>query len=256
VAAAVDRALAKKPADRFPSMEAFGAELAACLEEVRLGEGGEQTGVLGPPEAARMRPRARTAAAAAEPASPQRRRHLSIPLVLVAVGVAVVAAVLALALTRGHGSGNGANAGTNGGGGGTPVALRGAASWDPPPGDGEEHAADVHNATDGNPATYWSTESYRYPDGGLGKPGVGVVLDAGRTVTLQQVTVASDTPGFTAVIQAGDGVGGPFHDVSDPKTVESRTTFDLNDAHGRYFVVWITDLGNNSRAHVNEVTAG
>src|SRR5262245_32349195 len=218
VASAVDRALAKKPADRFPSMEAFGAELSACLEELRLGEAGEQTAVLGPPERARFRPRARTAAPAAAPAATRKRRRGVIPVVLVVAIVAVVAAVLALALTRDHGDGGGATANTGGGGGGAPVALRAAASWDPG-GDGKEHPEDVANATAGNPATYWETESYRYPDGGLGKPGVGLVLDAGATVTLDQVTVESNTPGFTAVIQAGDSAGGPFHDVSESKTV-------------------------------------
>src|SRR6185437_1831403 len=35
VAAAVDRALEKDATERFPSMEAFGAELGACLAELR-----------------------------------------------------------------------------------------------------------------------------------------------------------------------------------------------------------------------------
>ncbi len=41
VAAAVDRALAKDPRDRFPSMNAFGAELDACLREIRLSDAPE-----------------------------------------------------------------------------------------------------------------------------------------------------------------------------------------------------------------------
>src|SRR6185436_16280454 len=36
-AAAVDRALAKDPRARFPSMDAFAAELEACLSELRRG---------------------------------------------------------------------------------------------------------------------------------------------------------------------------------------------------------------------------
>ena len=89
-------------------------------------------------------------------------------------------------------------------------------------------------------------------------PGVGVVLDAGRTVTLAPGHRRPRTrPGFTAVIQAGDGVGGPFHDVSDPKTVGRRTTFDLNDAARAA----TSSSGSRisaatARAHVNEVTAG
>ena len=37
VAAAVDRALAKNPRDRFPAMDAFAGELEACLAELRAG---------------------------------------------------------------------------------------------------------------------------------------------------------------------------------------------------------------------------
>ncbi len=70
VAAAVDRALEKKPADRFPTMTAFADELTECLREVRFGEGGEQTGVLAPPEPVRGRPKARTAARRARDAPP------------------------------------------------------------------------------------------------------------------------------------------------------------------------------------------
>jgi hypothetical protein len=81
------------------------------------------------------------------------------------------------------------------------------------------------------------------------------VLDAGRAVTVHQVTVTTDTPGFTAEIQAGAAAGGPFQTVSDPKPVSGQTTFDLRDAHARYYVVWITNLGSNASAHVNNVSA-
>ena len=46
VAAAVDRALEKDPAQRFPSMDAFAAELEACLAELDRGEDGDATMVI------------------------------------------------------------------------------------------------------------------------------------------------------------------------------------------------------------------
>jgi serine/threonine-protein kinase len=252
VAEAVDRALAKKPADRFPTMAAFADELTACLLAVRFGEDGERTGVLTPPAPVRVaRPKAR--AAAPEPREPRRRRRWPRRLLLLAVLVAAAAVAAVVIVSRDDG-----NAGTSGGGGGgrgAPVALTGVTAYDPY-GDRVEHDADAHFATDGNPATYWSTEQYYYPDGGLGKPGVGLVLDAGHTASPGEITVTTDTPGFVARIQAGDSPGGPFHDVSDSQTVESRTTFTLRDARGRYFVVWITNLGPHDQVHVDEVTAG
>jgi len=72
---------------------------------------------------------------------------------------------------------------------------------------------------------------------------------------VHQLTVTTDTPGFTAVIQVGDSATGPFRAVSDSQTVNGQATFDLHDAHGRYYVVWITNLGSLSSAHVNDVSA-
>jgi hypothetical protein len=37
--------------------------------------------------------------------------------------------------------------------------------------------------------------------------------------------------------------------------VGRRTTFTLDGKSARYYVVWITDLGPATFAHVNEVTA-
>ena len=55
----------------------------------------------------------------------------------------------------------------------------------------------------------------------MGKSGVGLVLSSagGASVTLHHVTVTTDTPGFTAEIEAGGTASGPFHAVSSPKTV-------------------------------------
>ena len=84
-------------------------------------------------------------------------------------------------------------------------------AYDPYGGDGE-HDADAPKATDGNPSTYWPTESYRTAPG-LGKPGVGLVLDAGKLVQLHQLAFTTSTPGLTAEILAGDSPGGPFDAV-------------------------------------------
>jgi hypothetical protein len=81
------------------------------------------------------------------------------------------------------------------------------------------------------------------------------VLDAASARKVEQVTVTTDTVGYTAEIEAGSSPSGPFRAVSEPRTVGARTTFTLQDANARYYLVWITDLGGLSVAHVNEVTA-
>jgi hypothetical protein len=237
----IGRAMAKRPGERFPSTEAMIGALEACMAE----------------EAAREAPDGRTEAIpVATPAYPpiSGRRSTRIPLIataLLAVGLAVLALVVGLALRaapgdKGDGGKGGATNGT------APRAVRLTATKDLDPyGDGAEHPEDVANATDGDPFTYWTTESYSFFD----KPGVGLVLDARKSVALASLSIRSDEPGFRARILAGRAVDGPFRRVSPLETVDARTTFsvDTHDSDYRYYVIWITDP--NGRAHVNEVRA-
>ncbi len=109
-------------------------------------------------------------------------------------------------------------------------------------------------ATDGNPLTFWDTETYATPAFGGLKDGVGLVLDAGSAVALHALKVSTDTPGFTAVIRAGDAPDGPFSDDSPSQTVDAETTFALDGRTARYYVLWITNLGTVDSVHVNEVS--
>jgi eukaryotic-like serine/threonine-protein kinase len=227
VARAVDRALEKDPAARFPTMDAFAAELQACLAELGSSPDADVTLVH------------------RAPVIPVRRRRL-LPAGLVVLGlVLLAAAVAALLLHRssGHGKKGAANPGVA-----RPVRLAGVSAYDPY-GDHAEHNEDVSKATDGNLATYWTTEHYE----SFTKPGVGLVLAAPRAERITRVTVRTDTPGFTARIEAGSSESGTFSPVSPLKTVGSSTTFAVHGGAARYYVVWITKL--DGVAHVNEVTA-
>jgi hypothetical protein len=127
------------------------------------------------------------------------------------------------------------------------VGLTGVASFDPQ-GDREEHSERVADATDGDAATYWTTESYQ----AFTKDGVGLVLRV--TGRPSQVAVSTDTPGFTAEIRAGSSAQGPFDQVVGPaKTVGPRTVWEV-DTEARFLAIWITRL--DRLAHVNEARAG
>jgi hypothetical protein len=84
---------------------------------------------------------------------------------------------------------------------------------------------------------------------------VGLVLDAGSAKKLSRLTIRSDTPGFTAEIEAGASPSGTFTKVSSSNSVGASTEFTVDGNAARYYVIWITDLGGNDAVHVNEVTA-
>ena len=250
VAHAVARALMKDPRDRFPSMDAFAAELEACLEELRGGTTQDPAAtVVTAPVPRRAAPR------------PPRRSQRRVPpapllVALVALAALAIIAVAALAVhgNRFPGTSSAGNSGASGAGGGGAVTLTASTGFDPPPGDGAEHNSDAPNATDGNTATYWTTESYRSQDFGGLKDGVGLVLNAPGTVALKTLTVTTDTPGFTAVVKAGSSPESA-QPVSSEQTVAAKTTFDLDGTKASVYVLWITRLAPSGVAHVNEVTA-
>ena len=129
------------------------------------------------------------------------------------------------------------------------MSLSGSGAWDPY-GDLREHDTQAAAASDGNPSTYWRTESYL---AGLQKPGVGLLLEAQKAVRLTRLTLTTDTPGYTALIEAGPAASGPFQAISGARTVAATTTFLLHGSAARYYVVWITKLDHV--AHVDEVRA-
>jgi eukaryotic-like serine/threonine-protein kinase len=235
VAAAVDRALEKAPEHRFPTMEAFAAELEACLAELERGPDGSVTAVI--PAAQRLRPQR------------QRKAVSPVPVLIGLAGILAVAAIFVGLLTLGNNKEDNVPVGAA-------LSISGVTAYDPYGDNNSEHDAEAPYATDGDRKTYWTTEDY---NSGLEhvKQGVGVVLDAHSPVEVSRITVQTDTPGFTAEIRATNIQGGTTTSVSDKKVVSRTTRFDIHQsAPKRFYVVWITKLGPDAHvAHVNEVRA-
>jgi serine/threonine-protein kinase len=232
LAAVIERATSKDPKKRYPDMISFLGELEGALEvEVaRSGRAhGEATNVLD--------------------AVPSRRKLLT-PRRVSAAGVllvlaATVAALLIAALTGGDEPGGGGEAPAGG-----PIKLTQAEAFDPPPGDEEEHSDEVGLAIDVNPDTSWTTETYKLPavEDAVGKPGVGLIVDAGDPVIARTMTIRSDTGGWSLEVYGADtgppatleGWGKPIGDAQDVSTDQSvelpaQTPF-------RYYLLWITEL--------------
>ncbi|HXR12553.1 MAG TPA: protein kinase [Gaiellaceae bacterium] len=242
LARAVEHALEKKPGLRFPSMDAFATELRRCRDD------------LGESDAERTIARGMPAVRATSPVGTHARRRVGrVPLLLGAVSALLLAAAIA-ALTLG-GSPLGRHHLAGGGGTTSSVQLQGVGDYDPdgPP---DTHANTAPAATDGSASTSWYTQTYFSPQFGGLKSGLGLVLGAPGSVKLSQLTVDTPTPGFVAVVRAGNSPQGPFTDDSSPQTVGSATTFRLLGTTARYYVVWITRLPPGGKAVISEVTTG
>jgi hypothetical protein len=105
--------------------------------------------------------------------------------------------------------------------------------------------------------TFWETERYNATFAQLGKPGVGLVLDAGKPVQLRDLGFATETPGFVAVIRAGDSAGGPFDaTVSSSQSATRRTQYAIHGDKHRFYLIWITSLPPTyDSVRINEVSA-
>ena len=110
----------------------------------------------------------------------------------------------------------------------------------------EENPESVPNVLDGDPATSWSTSTYRQNFGPSGlKTGVGLVLDLGTSKGVRRVVV-STTGGQTSL--AAYVTSEPPAGVADltPVGTASGTgdlVIDLEEAvSGRYVTVWLTLL--------------
>ena len=233
----VGRCLAKDPAAR-PSAAQVAAELEALSQPSAAAPASPSDPEPVAPEAER------TLVISRRPSIARARRRG--PLLALAAALAVAAAVAAALLLRG---------GEDGGAAGRPVTVEAVGTYDPL-GDHAENDGDVPFASDGDADTYWSTEGY--DDFAATKEGVGLVLDTGGAAP-RSLTVRTSLPGWTAEIRAGDGPEGPFERVVGPsQRAGAETTWELDEAAGRYLAVWFTALAEEpgrDHARVDEVSA-
>ena len=163
--AVVLRAMAKSPADRYPT----AAALQSALLSVDLRSD----------DAVPMIVREDTPPRGVPQTFSQSERSWLVPTVLIVV-VAVTLGILGAIFARsdaGHrllGTDPGAGGGT--GGGEAAVTIASVTSFDPHGDDREEHEDEVANLTDGNPATTWRTSNYNGANFAGIKPGVGFII--------------------------------------------------------------------------------
>jgi eukaryotic-like serine/threonine-protein kinase len=241
LAAVLDRATAKDVERRYADDREFIADLedALAIETARSGQAtGETTAVL------------RTLSPSARRRLPQRVIH---PVrILIALGVIAGAVVLALVLLadrteRGTGQPRDVRppaAGLK------PVSLAqsGAGDFDPPPGDGHEHTAQVRAVLDRDPNTRWSTESYQGDQFPPGKQGVGLYIDAKPSAAARVMQIRTPQIGWEGQVYVAKS-GPPktldgWQQVADFTVTDKTQRIDLDTARQRfrYYLIWITKL--------------
>ncbi len=142
-----------------------------------------------------------------------------------------------------------------------PLTPIGARDYDPE-GDGHENPQQVAAVVDGNLATAWSTELYKDRNVGGLKSGVGLVVDLGtpkKIVRLQVVTAAGDTD-WSAQVYSSDTVPATLAAWGPPsfngQALGPNAQLTLQPApRARNVLLWITNLppGRPFRLRVAEV---
>ncbi len=252
--AIVMKALAKDPDERWQSAEEM-------MNALRQTGGQASTAIFPRPVTDPVPVRDPVPEAPGRASRPARSQALTqtrnlVP-VLLLVGIALI---LGLVLPRLLDDESPASANRDRGAGATPEPTRAsslrianARDFDPL-GDGEEHSEDVPLAFDGDGSTFWTTETYSES---LGKPGVGLLFDLGASRSVGEVRIASDTPGFSLELRAGDSPAediGALTEVASSSADDSTSGLRFEPSSGRYWLLWITELpSGGGSAHIAEV---
>ena len=101
-------------------------------------------------------------------------------------------------------------------------------------------------AIDGNPAKAWHTEWYASASFGNLKPGTGLLLDMGRTVTITTVRLLlGKIPGADFQVRVGAVASSltDLHPVAYASDAGGQVPLHLTrPASGRYVLIWLTQL--------------
>jgi eukaryotic-like serine/threonine-protein kinase len=256
LASVVDTATAKRLDERY----ADDAELIADLEDVLAIETARSGNVTG-----EVTTVLRTLPSRKRRRLPLRRRQ---PVVVVALGLIVAAAVVAVLVFAANHTHRGTGTLAQPAPKATPhpISLCDSCAHDYNPdalvGPKNQHPEQTGFAIDGDRNTAWSTESYVGDD--LGKPGVGIYVDAKPGVAAGSMIVDTDTPGYAITVYASSsrpdpntfnsGTGGWVKVGAAPSVKKAQTIkLSTGTTKYRYYLVWITSLAGHSHVDVNEI---
>jgi hypothetical protein len=138
-----------------------------------------------------------------------------------------------------------------------PVQVKSLSVYDPSGKGSPDHQKDVGKLLDGNPKTWWSTDSYfqQFP---AYKKGLGVMLRFEHPVAATAVTLDSLSPGTVVEIRSATS---PNQDLDQTALIGTATLGDGNtqiplraDRPTQYLLVWITTLGGSENHHLSKIS--
>lgn len=143
------------------------------------------------------------------------------------------------------------------------LAVASVRDFDPEGDPPSEHPEQAQLAVDGTDKG-WTTLGYATADLGRTKEGVGLVFDLGQTREVRSIQVRTAFPGWRAEWRVADDDGtaaSDFNPVVGPFIADGKPLTIPAPGRGRYWLLWITELVDNSsgdrfrfQAQVGEVS--
>lgn len=113
-----------------------------------------------------------------------------------------------------------------------------------PLGDQRANPSDVPKTVDGDPTTFWTTQTYTTAKLGNLKPGVGLMLDMGEHTSFRSVRVLLADGGTSLQMYTGDQPDRTrMTSVASVTDASGETALRPEEpAEGRYILLWLTEL--------------
>jgi hypothetical protein len=113
---------------------------------------------------------------------------------------------------------------------------------------------------DGDPNTAWYSDTYGSPTFGNLYPGLGLAVALNVSAKLTRLDVTTPTVGWAAQVYvsadpvaSGQPVSAWGQPTDNKSNISGTTTFSLGGRTGRYVLLFLTNLGPEKKAQINEV---